>query len=111
MAADPERRPARRGARSGPSDRAHPPGKRAQGAVRQRRFHHPHRRPAGRRERPTARRAVCAQRAPEHIYRHRWQAHDLVFWDNRSLIHLAGGCPAHLRRKLYRTTIQGDAPF
>ncbi|HEP8628808.1 TPA: TauD/TfdA family dioxygenase, partial [Pseudomonas aeruginosa] len=38
-------------------------------------------------------------------------AHDLVFWDNRSLIHLAGGCPAHLRRKLYRTTIQGDAPF
>ena len=34
---------------------------------------------------------------PEHIYRHRWQAHDLVFWDNRSLIHLAGGCPAHLR--------------
>ncbi|MDF5807033.1 TauD/TfdA family dioxygenase [Pseudomonas aeruginosa] len=48
---------------------------------------------------------------PEHIYRHRWQAHDLVFWDNRSLIHLAGGCPAHLRRKLYRTTIQGDAPF
>ncbi|CDI90583.1 putative taurine catabolism dioxygenase [Pseudomonas aeruginosa PA38182] len=48
---------------------------------------------------------------PEHIYRHRWQAHDLVFWDNRSLIHLAGGCPPHLRRKLYRTTIQGDAPF
>jgi ABC-type nitrate/sulfonate/bicarbonate transport system substrate-binding protein len=32
-----------------------------------------------------------------------------VFWDNRSLIHLAAGCPAHLRRKLYRTTIQGDA--
>ncbi|WP_228493375.1 hypothetical protein, partial [Pseudomonas aeruginosa] len=23
----------------------------------------------------------------------------------------AGGCPPHLRRKLYRTTIQGDAPF
>ncbi|WP_430736665.1 TauD/TfdA dioxygenase family protein [Pseudomonas parafulva] len=46
-----------------------------------------------------------------HLYRHRWQPHDLVFWDNRSLIHLATGCPAHLRRKLYRTTIQGDAPF
>jgi len=27
------------------------------------------------------------------------------------MIHLATGCPAHLRRKLYRTTIQGDAPF
>ena len=48
---------------------------------------------------------------PDNIYRHHWQPHDLVFWDNRSLIHLAAGCPSHLRRKLYRTTIQGDAPF
>jgi taurine dioxygenase len=48
---------------------------------------------------------------PEHVYRHAWQPHDMVFWDNRSLIHLAAGCPDHLRRKLYRTTIQGDAPF
>ncbi|MNU06567.1 Alpha-ketoglutarate-dependent taurine dioxygenase [compost metagenome] len=48
---------------------------------------------------------------PEHIYRHKWQPHDLVFWDNRSLIHLAGGTPDHLRRKLYRTTIEGDTPF
>ena len=48
---------------------------------------------------------------PEHIYRHKWQPHDLVFWDNRSLIHLAGGTPDHLRRKLYRTTIEGDVPF
>ena len=47
----------------------------------------------------------------EHVYRHQWQAHDLVFWDNRALIHLAAGCPATLRRKLFRTTIQGDAPF
>lgn len=48
---------------------------------------------------------------PEHIYRHRWRAHDLVFWDNRCVIHLAAGCPAHLRRKLYRTTVEGDMPF
>jgi taurine dioxygenase len=47
----------------------------------------------------------------DNLYRHHWQPHDLVFWDNRSLIHLAAGCPAHLRRKLFRTTIQGDAPF
>jgi len=47
----------------------------------------------------------------EHIYRHQWQAHDMVFWDNRSLMHLAAGCPEHLRRKLYRTTIAGDVPF
>jgi len=48
---------------------------------------------------------------PQNVYRHNWQPHDMVFWDNRSLIHLAAGCPDHLRRKLYRTTIQGDAPF
>jgi taurine dioxygenase len=48
---------------------------------------------------------------PEFIYRHSWQPHDLVFWDNRSLIHLAGGTPDQYRRKLYRTTIEGDAPF
>ncbi len=45
------------------------------------------------------------------IYRHVWQPHDLVFWDNRSVTHLAGGTPDHLRRKLYRTTIEGDVPF
>ena len=48
---------------------------------------------------------------PEHVYRHRWAPHDLVFWDNRSLLHLAAGCPDSQRRKLYRTTIEGDAPF
>lgn len=47
----------------------------------------------------------------EHVYRHRWAPHDMVFWDNRSLMHLAGGTPDHLRRKLYRTTIEGDVPF
>ena len=44
------------------------------------------------------------------VYRHRWQAHDLVFWDNRSLLHLAAGCPDSLRRHLHRTTIEGDVP-
>jgi taurine dioxygenase len=48
---------------------------------------------------------------PEFIYRHRWQPFDLVFWDNRSLMHLATGCPEDQRRKLYRTTIEGDTPF
>ncbi|MFT3956083.1 MAG: TauD/TfdA family dioxygenase [Piscinibacter sp.] len=48
---------------------------------------------------------------PEHVYRHRWQPHDMVFWDNRSLMHLAAGCPDHLRRRLNRTTIEGDRPF
>lgn len=48
---------------------------------------------------------------PEFVYRHQWQAHDMVFWDNRSLQHLAAGCPDELRRLLYRTTIEGDTPF
>jgi taurine dioxygenase len=48
---------------------------------------------------------------PEHLYRHRWQPHDMVFWDNRSLMHLAAGCPDHMRRRLNRTTIEGDLPF
>jgi taurine dioxygenase len=48
---------------------------------------------------------------PGHLYRHRWQAHDMVFWDNRSVMHLAAGCPDHMRRRLNRTTIEGDVPF
>jgi len=48
---------------------------------------------------------------PAHIYRHQWRPHDMVFWDNRSLMHLAAGCPADQRRKLYRTTIEGDVPY
>lgn len=48
---------------------------------------------------------------PEFTYRHQWQPHDLVFWDNRSVTHLAAGTPDSERRKLYRTTIEGDLPF
>ena len=48
---------------------------------------------------------------PENIYTHKWQAHDMVFWDNRSTIHYAAITPQHLRRTLYRTTVEGDIPF
>ena len=47
---------------------------------------------------------------PRFIYRHRWQPHDLVFWDNRSTMHLATGCPDDQPRTLYRTTVEGDRP-
>ncbi|AON57056.1 TauD/TfdA dioxygenase family protein [Herbaspirillum seropedicae] len=47
---------------------------------------------------------------PENVYTHRWQAHDLVFWDNRSTQHYAAITPQHLRRTLYRTTVEGDVP-
>ena len=49
--------------------------------------------------------------SPAQVYRHVWRAHDMVFWDNRSVTHLAAGTPDHLRRKLYRTTVEGDVPF
>ena len=55
---------------------------------------------------------LCAHSVqPQFVYRHRWQPHDLVFWDNRSVMHLAAGTPDALRRKLYRTMVQGDAPY
>ena len=47
---------------------------------------------------------------PQFVYRHCWQPHDMVFWDNRSVLHLAAGTPEQLRRKLYRTTVEGDTP-
>jgi taurine dioxygenase len=48
---------------------------------------------------------------PEFVYRHRWQAGDLVFWDNRAVMHQATGCPPEQRRVLFRSTIEGDAPI
>ncbi|MBB5389921.1 MULTISPECIES: TauD/TfdA family dioxygenase [unclassified Herbaspirillum] len=47
---------------------------------------------------------------PENIYTHKWQPHDMVFWDNRSTQHYAAITPQHLRRTLYRTTVEGDVP-
>jgi taurine dioxygenase len=45
----------------------------------------------------------------EFVYRHRWQAGDLVCWDNRSLIHTATPFDGERdRRLLYRTTVEGD---
>ena len=44
------------------------------------------------------------------VHRHRWSDRDMVFWDNRSVMHLAAGCPEDMRRRLHRTTIEGDAP-
>ena len=94
------------------ADRAHASGDRAQGAVRQRAFHDPHR-SACRKTRAArcstnSSRIACAPSISTGI---NGREHDLVFWDNRSLMHLAAGTPDHLRRKLYRTTIEGDAPF
>lgn len=51
------------------------------------------------------------QKKPEFIYRHKWRLGDVVFWDNRSTIHLAcGGIKPPGIRHLHRTSIAGDVP-
>lgn len=47
---------------------------------------------------------------PEHLYRHRWQAGDLVMWDNRCTMHCATEYDLRYTRAMHRTTIQGDRP-
>lgn len=46
---------------------------------------------------------------PERIYRHRWRTHDLVMWDNRSVLHRGRPHDPRQRRVMHRTTIRGDA--
>lgn len=41
--------------------------------------------------------------APERVYRHRWQARDLVVWDNRCMLHSPTPYTySHQRRRLHR---------
>ena len=47
----------------------------------------------------------------QFIYRHTWCLHDLVMWDNRSVIHRAQPFINHKeRRRMVRTTIAGVTP-
>ena len=47
----------------------------------------------------------------QFIYRHTWCLHDLVMWDNRSVIHRAQPFINHKeRRRMVRTTIAGATP-
>ena len=50
---------------------------------------------------------------PRFVYRHKWRANDIVFWDNRSLMHNAvqDYDLQKDRRHMHRTTISGDEPF
>ncbi len=47
---------------------------------------------------------------PGHVYRHRWQAGDLVMWDNRCTMHRATEYDLRYARAMHRTTVQGDRP-
>jgi taurine dioxygenase len=46
----------------------------------------------------------------DNIYRHRWQAGDLVMWDNRCTMHRATEYDLRFVRSMHRTTVQGDRP-
>lgn len=48
---------------------------------------------------------------PQFVYSHSWRQHDLVIWDNRSVLHRATTFDkTQYRRKMHRTTVAGTAP-
>lgn len=51
---------------------------------------------------------------PQFVYRHKWRPGDLVFWDNRCVLHIADhrrlDDPTYIRH-MHRTTIAGDTPY
>lgn len=45
------------------------------------------------------------------VYTHRWEAGDLVFWDNRCVMHRREAFDGAERRIMHRTQLKGEAPF
>jgi len=46
-----------------------------------------------------------------HVYAHRWKAGEVVFWDNRCLLHRGEGYDAdRYRRYMRQTRVSGDGP-
>ncbi|MGD9942118.1 MAG: TauD/TfdA dioxygenase family protein [Burkholderiaceae bacterium] len=48
--------------------------------------------------------------SPDNVYRHMWQAGDVVMWDNRCTMHYAVHDYGEAERVLNRVTILGDTP-
>lgn len=44
-------------------------------------------------------------------YRHQWQPHDVVMWDNRCVNHRREGWPAGMRRTMHRSQAGSARPF
>ena len=50
--------------------------------------------------------------ARAHVYAHKWRPHDLVFWDNRFVMHTATEYDrARERRLIHRTSVRGEKPY
>lgn len=47
----------------------------------------------------------------EHIYTHTWQDGDILLWDNRVLLHKAGGCPEGESSVSHRIGVYDGLPF
>ena len=48
---------------------------------------------------------------PEHVYAHRWQAGDLVIWNNSCTLHRGAGYDADkYRRRIRQTRVKGGGP-
>jgi len=48
---------------------------------------------------------------PQYVYRHRWQAGDLLLFDNTGAMHRAAEYPLDSKRLMLRTTLQGEEPI
>jgi alpha-ketoglutarate-dependent taurine dioxygenase len=48
---------------------------------------------------------------PEFALRHRWEAGDVAFWDNRATLHYATDDYADVLRIVHRVTLRGDRPY
>jgi alpha-ketoglutarate-dependent 2,4-dichlorophenoxyacetate dioxygenase len=46
----------------------------------------------------------------EFVYSHQWRKHDLVMWDNRTVMHRARDFDRNEVRDMRRTTLAGDGP-
>lgn len=47
---------------------------------------------------------------PENVFSHKWQAGDVLVWDNRCTLHRATPYDSKYQRTLYRTQIKGEVP-
>jgi taurine dioxygenase len=48
---------------------------------------------------------------PHLIYTHEWQQHDVIFWDNRCVMHSRDTWDRNCLREMHRSQAGGSAPF